>query len=116
MGNNIYDTILAEAGINNYPTKPKSLLATNSTTSIPFKEGLATNLVGGQSNTPWYQNSEMLGNVAGLGSSLVQLAALPSQISLAKTQKKALEHNLATAKEEQARRNSNISSFNAVRT
>lgn len=64
----------------------------------------------------WYQDSGMLGSIAGLGSAVAQFAALPSQIDYAKTQTKALKQNIATAKEEQARRNRNISSFNAHRT
>jgi hypothetical protein len=67
-------------------------------------------------NSPWYKDSGMLGSIAGLGSVLVQAANLPSQIDLAKTQTKALKQNIATAKEEQARRNKNIASFNAHRT
>lgn len=63
----------------------------------------------------WYQDSGMLGSIAGLGSAVAQFAALPSQIDYAKTQTKALKQNIATAKEEQARRNRNISSFNAHR-
>lgn len=71
---------------------------------------------GGDVNTPWYQNSGMLSSIAGLGSTLAQLAALPSQIDYYNTQSDALKQNIATAKEEQARRNSNIASFNAHRT
>lgn len=63
----------------------------------------------------WYQDSGMLGSIAGLGSAVAQFAALPSQIDYAKTQTEALKQNIATAKEEQARRNRNISSFNAHR-
>lgn len=61
---------------------------------------------------PWYTNGDFLSGAAGLASSLVQLAALPSQMKLAKTQTKALKQNIATAKEEQARRNKNIAGFN----
>lgn len=64
-------------------------------------------------DTPWYQDSGMLGSIAGLGSAFAQLAALPSQIDYAKTQSKALKQNMATAKEEQDRRNKNISAFNS---
>lgn len=67
----------------------------------------------GTKETPWYQNSSMLGSIAGLGSAFAQLAALPSQISMANTQRKALEQNMATAREEQDRRNRNISAFNS---
>lgn len=63
-------------------------------------------------DSPWYKNGDLLSGYAGLASSLVQLAALPSQMKLAKTQTKALQQNIATAKEEQARRNKNIAGFN----
>lgn len=68
-----------------------------------------------KSATPWYQDSAMLGSIAGLGSTLAQLAAVPSQIDYANTQSKALKQNIATAKEEQARRNKNISAFNSFK-
>lgn len=64
--------------------------------------------------TPWYQNSGMLSSYAGLGSALAAMASLPSQIDWAKTQTKALKQNIATAKEEQNRRNKNISGFNSI--
>jgi hypothetical protein len=70
---------------------------------------------GTNTTTPWYKNSSMLGSIAGLGSAFAQLAALPSQIDYAKTQSAALKQNMATAKEEQARRNRNISAFNSFR-
>lgn len=57
-------------------------------------------------------DSKLMSSYAGLGSALASLAALPSQIDFAKTQTKMLKHNLKTAKQEQARRNHNIASFN----
>lgn len=69
-----------------------------------------------ESGLDWFGDKGALSGIAGLGSVLVQAANLPSQIDLAKTQTKALKQNIATAKEEQARRNRNISSFNAHRT
>lgn len=65
--------------------------------------------------TPWYKDSAMLGNVAGLGATFAQLAALPTQLKTAKLQNKALQQNIDTAKQEQTRRNKNISAFNAYR-
>lgn len=115
------------------PTKESNTSTTNSVGKTdatsgqaltPFASGLAyqastpttdltSNVLG--KDTPWYQNSELLGNAAGLGSALVGLASLPSQIELANTQTDALKQNISTAKEEQSRRNNNISSFNSVR-
>lgn len=57
-------------------------------------------------------DSKLMSSYAGLGSALASVAALPSQIDFAKMQTKMLKHNLGTAKEEQARRNTNIASFN----
>lgn len=58
----------------------------------------------------------MMGNITGLASTLMQAAALPSMLKQAKLQNQSLAHNLATAKEEQARRNKNISGFNQPRS
>jgi len=58
----------------------------------------------------------MMSNITGLASTLMQAAALPSMLKNAKLQNKSLAFNLDTAKEEQARRNQNIASFNAPRT
>lgn len=55
------------------------------------------------------------GNIAGLASSLAQLAALPTMLKQAKLQNKSLQFNLDTAKDEQAKRNKNIAGFNAFR-
>jgi hypothetical protein len=55
----------------------------------------------------------MMGNIAGLASTLMQAAALPTMLKQAKLQNKSLQFNLDTAKEEQARRNKNISAFNS---
>lgn len=66
-------------------------------------------------DTPWYQNYGMISSFANLGSALGQLASLPAQYKVANAQTKALEQNIATAKEEQARRNKNISAFNAFK-
>lgn len=57
-----------------------------------------------------------MGNLTGLASTLMQAAALPSQLKAAKLQNQAMQHNLDTAREEQARRNKNISGFNAPRS
>lgn len=63
---------------------------------------------------PWYKDTNLMGNVAGLASSLVQVAALPSMLENARLQNRSLKHNLSVAKEEQARRNKNIKELNAV--
>jgi hypothetical protein len=57
----------------------------------------------------------MMGNITGLASTLMQAAALPSMLEQAKLQNKSLKFNLNTAKQEQARRNNNISAFNSFR-
>ena len=59
-------------------------------------------------------NNDLMSGVTGLGSTLAQLAALPSQIDWAKTNTKALKQNIATTKAENARRNTNISGFNSI--
>jgi hypothetical protein len=63
---------------------------------------------------PWYQNSGLLSGYAGLGSAIASLASLPSSIKYANAQTDALEQNLATARQEQSRRNKNISGFNSI--
>ncbi len=75
----------------------------------PENGGLAAN--GGL-----FGNEYMMGNITGLASTLMQAAALPAMMKQAKLQNQSLAHNLATAKEEQARRNTNISGFNAPRS
>jgi hypothetical protein len=66
-------------------------------------------------DTPWYQNYGMISSFANLGSALGQLASLPAQYKVANAQTAALKQNMATAKEEQNRRNKNISAFNAFK-
>lgn len=56
-----------------------------------------------------------MGNIAGLAGTLMQAASLPSMLENARLQNKSLRFNLDTAKQEQGRRNSNISAFNAFR-
>lgn len=63
---------------------------------------------------PWYKDTNLMGNVAGLASSFAQLAALPSMLENARLQNQSLKHNLSVAKEEQNRRNKNIKELNAV--
>lgn len=58
-------------------------------------------------------DEHMMGNITGLASALMQAIALPAALKNAKLQNQALEHNIDTAKAEQARRNKNIASFNA---
>lgn len=66
-----------------------------------------------QKDTPWYKDSGFLGGGANLLSAISAFAALPGQLDLAKTQTKGLKQNIAFAKQEQDRRNKNISGFNA---
>lgn len=61
------------------------------------------------------KDPNMMSNVTGLASTLVQAAALPTILKNAKLQNKSLQFNLDTAKAEQARRNNNISAFNQFR-
>lgn len=62
---------------------------------------------------PW--SKDTLAGAAGLGAVLLQAAALPDQLKAAKTQRKAMQQNIAFAKEEQNRRNRNIAGFNTAR-
>lgn len=56
-----------------------------------------------------------MGNMIGLAGTLMQAASLPSMLKNAKLQNESLKFNLDTAKQEQGRRNSNISAFNSFR-
>ena len=60
----------------------------------------------------WF-NSGNLSAAAGLASALTQAIALPDQLKNMRLQRKSMQHNLDTAKQEQARRNNNISGFNS---
>lgn len=61
------------------------------------------------------KDPNMMSNVTGLASTLLQAAALPTLMKQAKLQNQSLQFNLDTARDEQARRNRNISAFNQVR-
>jgi hypothetical protein len=60
----------------------------------------------------FFGNSELMSGLAGLGQVGLQALALPTMLKNAKLQNKSLKFNLNTAKAEQARRNTNIASFN----
>lgn len=60
-------------------------------------------------------DSNAMGNITGLASTLMQAASLPAMLENAKLQNKSLQFNLDTAKQEQGRRENNISAFNAFR-
>lgn len=60
-------------------------------------------------------DKNMAGNVAGLASSLVQLASAPTMLENARLQNKSLKFNLDTAKKEQQRRRNNIKGFNSFK-
>lgn len=64
----------------------------------------------------FFNNKDKMAGFAGLGSVLLQAVALPDQLKMARTQRRALEQNMAVARQEQDRRNKNISSFNNVRS
>lgn len=64
-------------------------------------------------NNSFKWDGDTMGGIAGLGSVALELAALPDQLKMARLQQKALKQNIATAKQEQDRRNSNIASFNS---
>ena len=63
-----------------------------------------------------FGNKYKMGNITGLASTLMQAAALPSMLKAAKLQNQTAQHNLDTGREEQARRNKNISGFNSLRS
>lgn len=63
---------------------------------------------------PWYQNGDTLSGYAGLASTLVSAAMLPSQLKTAKLQQKSLAHNLATAKQEQQFRTTARNNMNSL--
>lgn len=52
--------------------------------------------------TPFYKDGNALAGYAGLAGSLLQAAALPGQMKLAKLQRQGLEQNLAQAKTDSA--------------
>lgn len=126
MADSLYDQIVRS--ITNPTTNKTSALSAPSmdangyntnNTRLPWKSGLAVDnptpvIDTGGGDTPWYQNTQTLGNVAGLGASLAQLASLPSQLKYANLQSKALKQNINTAREEQERRNTNIANFNSL--
>lgn len=60
-------------------------------------------------------DKNMAGNVAGLASSLVQLASAPAMLKNARLQNESLKFNLDTAKKEQERRRNNIKGFNSFK-
>jgi len=88
----------------------QNLLTLRSTGGVNPEPGFLSGLGGVLSN------SDLMSGITGLGSTLAQFAALPSQIDWAKTNTKALKQNIATAREEQARRNKNITGFNSINT
>ncbi len=63
-------------------------------------------------DSSWF-NSSNLSAAAGLASALTQAIALPDQLKNMRLQRKSMQHNLDTAKQEQARRNKNIGGFNS---
>ena len=82
-----------------------------------FKNTYKPNPIGTieEEGSPWYKNSDLLGSYAGLASALTGIAGFGSHKDLLKTQTKGLKQNIAFAREEQERRNNNISGFNAFK-
>lgn len=85
------------------PMYVKGLEANSQPESNPFDNSL-------------FGNKYKMGNITGLASTFMQAAALPSMMKSAKLANQTAQFNLDTGREEQARRNKNISGFNAVRT
>lgn len=63
-------------------------------------------------DSSWF-NSSNLSAAAGLASALTQAIPLPLLLKDMRLRGKSMQHNLDTAKQEQARRNKNISGFNS---
>ena len=66
-----------------------------------------------KANNSFKWDGDTMAGVAGLGSVALQFLSLPDQRRTAKLQREALRQNIATAREEQDRRNKNIASFNS---
>jgi hypothetical protein len=66
-------------------------------------------------DTSLFGDENKMGNITGLASTLMQAAALPSQLKAAKLGNEALRMNIDTARSENTRRNNNISGFNSVK-
>lgn len=73
-------------------------------------DGPSSNLLSGLKDL--FTDKHTAGNIAGLASTFAQVAALPEALKNARLQNKALQFNIDTAKQEQARRNKNIQGFN----
>lgn len=80
----------------------------SNTSLTPLEE-----LMNWKNSQPWYQNSDTLGAYAGLASALTGIAGFKDQKDLLNTQTEALKQNIAFAREDQERRNKNISGFNS---
>jgi hypothetical protein len=63
-------------------------------------------------DTSLFGDEHKMGNITGLASTLMQAAALPSQLKAAKLGNEALRMNIDTARTENARRTRNIDGFN----
>ena len=55
-----------------------------------------------QNDTPWYKDGEAMQGYAGLAGTLMQAAALPGQMKLAKLQRQGLQENIKQAKTDNA--------------
>lgn len=89
---------------NEFQTKPS---VSTSLTTRPGTDG---------ATKPWYQDGEAMSGYAGLASSLLQAAALPGQMKLAKLQRQGLQQNLNQAKADSALKATARANLNAPRT
>lgn len=62
-----------------------------------------------------FSDKYKMGNIAGLASSLVSLAAAPAMLKNARLQNDALQFNIDTAKQEQGQRTKNRAGFNSFK-
>lgn len=103
------DTLDMSAFVN----QPVSLTPGPQSALLHGADGISLDINSNVTNTtPWYNDGEAMSGYAGLASTLLQAAALPEQLKLAKTQRKSLEQNLTQAKADSAFRDTARSNFN----
>lgn len=107
------------------------LYNTNALKDLDFSLGTTDNKITGTSSTTGgggppveekgfdldglFSNEYKMGNILGLAGTVMTALALPQQLKNARLQNESLAYNLATAREEQDRRNRNIGNLNAYR-
>lgn len=78
-------------------------------------DGISLNLnTTSKTANPWYKDGSTMSGYAGLAGSLLQAAALPGQMKLAKTQEKMLSANLNQFNKDNAFRDSAKANINRV--